>query len=90
MLTLVQTMLDQLVQVVDFGHCTDGKLTQMRVDHNGLSIRIANDTDTDIADKLAQFIAELCTKIRILDVVDGTMEQFTIVSHHTRTLGTEM
>ena len=89
-LTAVETMADQLVQVVDFGHRSDGKLAEMRVHHNRLCIRVADDANADVAGEFAQLVAELRAEIRILDVVDRTVKKFAVVGHHTSTFGAQM
>ena len=83
-------MVDELIQIVDFSHRTNGKLAQMRVDHDRLCIRIADDANAYVTHKLVQLIAELRAEIRVFDVVNRTVKQFTVVGHHARTFGAEM
>ena len=87
-----EAVVDQLVDVVDFGHRTDGELAQVRVDDDGLRVGVADDADAEVALKLihAHLIAELGAEIGILDVMDRAVEHGAVVGHHTRALGAEV
>ena len=92
MLALVETVVDKLVQIIDLGHRADGKLAQVGVDDNGLSIGVADDANAFVASKLVygHLIAELSAEISVLDVVDGTVEHVAIMGHHTSSFSAEM
>ena len=87
-----EAVVDQLVNVVDFGHRADGELAEVRVDDDGLCVGVADNADAEVALKLihAHFIAELSAEIGILDVVDRTVEHSAVIGHYARTLGAEM
>ena len=90
MLAIVQTMVDQLIEIVDFGHSGDGKLAQMRIDDDGLRVGVADDADADVADELPQLIGELRAEIGVFDIVDRAVEQAFVVSDHACALCAEM
>ena len=60
----------QFVDVIDFRHGNDGKLSQMGIDDDRLRIRIADDSDTCIARELRKSGLELGSEIRIFQIMD--------------------
>ena len=91
-LLVFEAAVGQLVDVVDLGHRADGELAEVRVDDDGLRIRVANDTDADVASKFVHrhFIAEFSTEVSVFDVVDRAVEHRAVVGHHARSLGAQM
>ena len=81
-----QAVVDQLVHIVDLGHRGDGKLAKVRVDDDRLSIGVADDGDTVVADEfvLTHLVAELGAEIGVLDVVDRTVKHSAVVGDSQR------
>ena len=90
LLVFVEALLLQLLDVVDAGYRGDGKAAQMRIDHNGLGISVADDADTVVALEFVQLAVELGAEIGVFDVVNGTVESAVLNSHHAGTLGAQM
>lgn len=63
----------------------------MRVHQHRLCIRITNDTNTGITFKLSQFVLELRTEIRVLQIVNRTEEtMLCTIRGHTAATGAQM
>ena len=92
LLVAVEALLFQLLDIVDFGYCRDGKSTQMRVHHDGLRVGVADDADAGIALELAEVVGEFRPEIAVLNVVNGTAEQLCVllIGDNTTALGSEM
>ena len=90
MLPVAEAMIHQLVHIVDFGDGGDDELAQMRVHHDGLGIRVADDANADVAREFPYLVIELGSEIGVFDVMDRTMEQFAIVSDHAGTFCAQM
>ena len=92
LLVAVEALLFQLLDIVDFGYCRDGKSTQMRVHHDGLRVGVADDADAGVALELAEVVGEFRPEIAVLNVVNGTAEQLRVllVGDNTAALGSEM
>ena len=90
---LVEQLLRQFVEVLDFRHGHDGKAPEMGIDDEGLGIGVANHADAggaalETAERRLEFSAE----IRVLSVVNGTREGFFffVVACHAASAGAEV
>ena len=90
LLVLAQAILLKLVDIVDFRYGGDGKTAEVRVDHDGLSLGVTDDTDAHIAGHLGQVLGELGTEMRVLDIVNALMGLPIVEGGHTGTLGAQM
>ena len=88
---LLEQLGGQLFKVVDFGHRNNGELAQVRVDHDGLRVVVADDTDTGVALKTGELRFELGAEIRTFQAVDSPHETCAGgISGHTATFGSQM
>ena len=55
----------------------------MGIHHDGLCIRVADDTDAKVPLEFFQVLAEFGAEVGVLYVVDGTMEEILVKGHHT-------
>ena len=87
---LVEAILFQGIDIVDFAHGGNGETSQVGVDHHRLRLGVTDNTDTNIACHLVEILRELWTEMRVLDVVDVLVGLVTVKGSHTGTFGAKM
>ena len=69
LLAVVKTLLLKFGEIVDARNRDNGEATEMGIHHQGLRIRVADDTNARIALKLIQLIPELGPEIGVVNIM---------------------
>ncbi len=90
LLVLRQAQLLQLGDVIDARHRAYGKTSQMGIAHNGLGIRIADNSNAFVPLHLVDVDRELALELGVLNVVDVEVHHTVVDGAEAGTTGAEM